>query len=546
MALTAASPSSQRAAAQAYRLLAQEETWARGALTRSNKAWWQASISGKTRDYTRMEAAERAINRHYSRAAPYQQVTRLLSTSGLDPLLHRRLQRLQNAYRGMQAPRDLLDRMTALSAHVQEAYSTFRGVFEGQPCSDNVLEDVLRTTTDNARARAAWEARKQIGPAVADDVRRLAELRNEAARAVGFPDFWHQQLTLEELDPARLLATLEEVDRQTAAPFRAMKRELDQHLAERFGVAPADLRPWHYGNPFFQEAPEVFAPPADPLYAQRDVVALGVETYHRLGFPTIDAIIARSDLYPRPGKNQHAFAMDVDREGDVRTLQNVEPNAYWMGTLLHELGHTIYQDGLDRVRLPYDLRDDPQGFLNEGFAMFCEQPMFDPVWLSQIVDVNADEAQRLAPRLLTQDTASLLAFIRWCLTIVHFEQAFYADPAQDLNTLWWHLVKRYQEVTLDGRNSPDWATKIHVATAPVYYHKYLYGRLFSAQLTEKMNALYGGWWEGGETSGQYVKQQMFTLGATYAWPELVQRLTGEPLGVHALARAVAWPQRLAP
>ncbi len=37
-----------------------------------------------------------------------------------------------------------------------------------------------------------------------------------------------------------------------------------------------------------------------------------------------------------------------------------------MGTLLHELGHTIYQDGIDRQSLPYDLRDDPQGFLNEG------------------------------------------------------------------------------------------------------------------------------------------------------------------------------------
>ena len=125
------------------------------------------------------------------------------------------------------------------------------------------------------------------------------------------------------------------------------------------------------------------------------MVELAAETYRQLGFRNIDAILARSDLYPREGKNQHAYAVDIDREGDVRTFLNVERNARWMGTLLHELGHTIYQDGIDRTELPCDLRDDPQGFLNEGFAMFCEQPITDPHWLSGMVGVAAGEAQRL-------------------------------------------------------------------------------------------------------------------------------------------------------
>ena len=31
-------------------------------------------------------------------------------------------------------------------------------------------------------------------------------------------------------------------------------------------------------------------------------------------------------------------------------------------------------------------------------------------------------------------------------------------------------------------------------------------------------------------------------GARYAWPELVERVTGQPLGVEALAASVAWPR----
>jgi peptidyl-dipeptidase A len=529
--------------ARADQFLGQEEAWARRVLTRASLAWWTASISGRARDYKRMETAERAVNRHYSRPTAFQRLVRLANAPDLGALTRRRLDRLRLPYHSKQAPVEILDRITRAEAEIQETYSTFRAQFDGHSATDNELEDVLRTSTDNVRVRKAWEARKQIGPVVADDLRQLAHLRNEAARAVGFPNYWHAQLRLDELDPERLVETLNQVEAATRQPFQAMKADLDRHLAQRFGVDPRDLRPWHYADPFFQETPEVFAPPADPLYAEQDVVELAAETYRQLGFRNIDAILARSDLYPRKGKNQHAYAVDIDREGDVRTFLNVERNARWMGTLLHELGHTIYQDGIDRTELPYDLRDDPQGFLNEGFAMFCEQPSTSPAWLSGMVGLPETKAVQLAPQLATQDTASLLAFVRWCLTIVHFERGFYADPDQDLNGLWWDLEESYQHIPRPaGRVAPDWATKVHVATVPVYYQKYLLGRLFAAQLTRKMDADFGGWWQGRPRSGNFIKSELFMPGARYAWPELVERVTGEPLGVEALAATVAWPR----
>jgi peptidyl-dipeptidase A len=529
--------------ARAGQFLAQEERWARRVLTRASLAWWTASLSGRPRDYKRMESADRAVNRHYSRPAAYQRLVRLGDTPNLDPLTRRRLDRLRLAYRSKQAPVEILDRITGAEARVQETYSVFRAQFDGHPVTDNELEDILRTSTDSARVHAAWEARKQIGPVVADDLRAITHLRNEAARAVGFSDYWHAQLLLDELDPDQLVQTLELVDVATRQPFQAMKADLDRHLAQRFNVDAGDLRPWHYSDPFFQETPEVFAPPADPLYADQDVVALAAETYRQLGFRNIDAILARSDLYPRPGKNQHAYAVDIDREGDVRTFLNVEPNARWMGTLLHELGHTIYQDGIDRTELPYDLRDDPQGFLNEGFAMFCEQPATSPAWLTGMVGLPELQAHQLAPQLAAQETASLLAFVRWCLTIVNFERSFYADPDQDLNKLWWDLEERFQLIPRPaGRKAPDWASKVHVATAPVYYQKYLLGRLFATQLTRKMDADLDGWWQGRPKSGDFIKRELFMPGARYAWPELVERVTGQTLGVEALATAVAWPR----
>ncbi|MDQ6670187.1 MAG: M2 family metallopeptidase, partial [Chloroflexota bacterium] len=333
--------------------LSQEEAWARRALSHASLTWWNASITGRPRDYQRMASAERAVNRHYARPEPYQRLLRLVDTPELDALTRRRLHRLRAAYRAKQAPVDVLDRITSAESDIQERYSTFRAQFDGHSATDNEIEDVLRTARETPRVREAWEARKQIGAVVADDLRRLAHLRNEAARAIGFADYWQAQLELDELDPEKLLETLDAVDVSTRAPFQAMKADLDGHLATRFDVKPRELRPWHYADPFFQETPEVFAPPADPLYVEHDVVAFAAETYRALGFQNIDAILGRSDLYPRAGKNQHAYAVDIDRQGDVRTFLNVERNARWMGTLLHELGHTIYQDGIDRAGLPW-------------------------------------------------------------------------------------------------------------------------------------------------------------------------------------------------
>ena len=176
----------------AERFLAREEAWARRALRRASVTWWNASLSGRPRDYQRMEAAERAINRHYARRAPFERATRLLAARSLDPFTRRRVQRLRLAYQSKQAPLELLDRITAAEAAMQETYSTFRGELDGRRVSDNELEDVLRTTSDSQRARAAWESRKQIGGVVAGDLRALARLRNQAAQAIGFPSIAHR------------------------------------------------------------------------------------------------------------------------------------------------------------------------------------------------------------------------------------------------------------------------------------------------------------------------------------------------------------------
>src|SRR5262249_27662156 len=159
----------------------------------------------------------------------------------------------------------------------------------------------------------------------------------------------------------------DEVDRATAEPFAAWKDTLDSALAARFGVTPGELRPWHLEDPFFQTPPSAGAVAIDHLFTDRDLEALTLRTYDGLGLD-VRAVLAHSDLYARDGKSQHAFCIDMDRDGDVRVLCNVEASERWMDTMLHEFGHAIYDRECDRS-LPWLLRGAAHALTTEGIAM---------------------------------------------------------------------------------------------------------------------------------------------------------------------------------
>ncbi len=188
-----------------------------------------------------------------------------------------------------------------------------------------------------------------MGPVLAPDLKKLARLRNQAARQLGFKDFHVMQLALAEQSQEQVLKIFDELDALTRGPFHAAKAEIDAALARQCGTDITDLRPWHYQDPFFQESPAIYGN-FEPIYRPIDTIKTVRKFYEGIGLP-IDDVLARSDLFEKPGKCPHAFCQDMDREGDVRVLANVVPGQEWLGTMLHELGHAAYEKNLPRASL---------------------------------------------------------------------------------------------------------------------------------------------------------------------------------------------------
>jgi peptidyl-dipeptidase A len=156
----------------------------------------------------------------------------------------------------------------------------------------------------------------------------------------------------------------------------------------------------------------------------------------------------------------------------------------------------------------------------------------DPGWLSAVAEVPKEDLERYGEHLQWISRADRLVFVRWALVMYRFEKALYEDPdREDLNTLWWDLVERIQLVERPtDRDEPDWAAKLHVALAPVYYHNYVLGYLTAAQLRRHLEKdIVGGPFFMSELAGRYLQEAFFGPGARDDWKTTVLRATGEEL-----------------
>lgn len=445
-----------------------------------------------------------------------------------DPVPARQLERIYRSFLSNQLTADEIEERVRRETEINELFATFRAEVDGQKLSENDIKQVLQDETDNTRRQAAWEASKQIGARAAPGVRELARMRNRIAARLGFRDFYAMQLWLQEIDEEELFGVLGELRRLTDAPFARMKAALDARLARQFGVAPGDLMPWHYADPFFQELPRDGDLDLDPFFRGKDTVALARDYFASLGLDVAD-ILARSDLYEREGKNQHAFCLDVDRMGDVRVLCNMRDNEHWMAVLLHELGHAVYDKHLDPA-LPLALRAPAHTLTTEAIAMLFGRLTKEACWLQAWAGVPAARAQEVEAAAGDQLTRSMLVFVRWGLVMAHFERGMYLDPEQDLDSLWWRLVSDLQGLrTPPGRPAPDWAAKIHVSAYPVYYHNYILGELTASQFGAALRRDTGGGLTANPAAGPWLVERVFRRGAHRPWNELIRQATGEPL-----------------
>lgn len=502
-----------------------------------NMASYLASTTGSEDEYKTATELSIMLSRIYSNKEDYATLKRIKESKLItDTISARELDVLYNLYLPYQIDEQKLVDIITLENEIRREYSTFRPVIDGEEVSDNKIEDVLRTSKDTVELEKYWRGSKKIGRLIDEKLIKLVKLRNEAAKALNFSNYYEMMLLIHGQNPQEIENVFNDLDMLTAGPYKGLKEQIDEYLAQRFKIDKSQLRPWHYQNRYFQKAPVIFDVNFDQYYKSQNFVAIVGEYFKGLGLD-ITSVYEKSDLFEKPGKSQLAFTTDIDRKGDVRISANIINTEDYMSTFLYESGFAAYLKYIDDS-LPYTLHMPPQFAANDAVATLFSNMAGNPSWLEKIVGISNGEKEKIKGYALKQLQLEKFVFCRWAQVMYRFEKALYENPDQNLNQLWWDLVEKYQMINKPGadRDEPDWATKTHIVTMPCNYHNYMLGELIASQINSyvNMNIVKGN--GGCETKcinnpdiGKYMIEKLFKPGAKYNLNDWLKNATGEGL-----------------
>jgi len=504
--------------------------------TKANLKYFEASISGLEKDYNESAELQLEISKIYADKDLFKQLKEIKDSNTItDTVRKRELELLYNDLAGNQFDEKLHKEIIDISTKIEKEFSTFRADYKGKKITDNEIDDILDTSTDSEELKNVWEESKRIGKIVSTDVINLVKLRNKGARELGFKNYHEMSLLLSEQNTETLDEVFDELDALINESFRELKDEIDTYLSKKHGIKKNELMPWHYEDKYFQQGPKIYNLDIDEYFIGKDLVQITKDYFNGINL-NIDDLIENSDLYEKEGKYQHAYCSDIDRTGDIRVVCNVKENQRWMGTMLHEFGHAVYDKNVS-ANLPWQLRRYGHIFTTEAIAMLFGRLAHNPKWLQQMVGISEKEMLKISEDSFNSLRSEQLIFSRWVQVLYRFEKEMYGNPDQDLNAVWWKLVEKYQLLKKpDGRDEPDWASKIHIALYPAYYHNYMLGEILASQLNSyvttkvlKVENSNNESFVGKTIIGDYLKHLFFSYGALYPWNELILKATGEEL-----------------
>ena len=354
-----------------------------------NLAEWDAATEATDANEEQLVAASKRVDAVLAERERYEQLVEADQGGGDDAQFSRRVRLARLASEASQRERALADRIIESEARLGSLFSRHRGTIGGRDVNDNEIAKILRESSNREERRQAWDASKSIGPQAAPLVRELAHLRNEAARALGYRDHFVFSLTLDELDEVWLLALLDDLEGRLSRPGRARRRPSTRASASAWASPPA------------RRCSRGTTPTRSSRICRRPVTIRSrrrsrASTRSRSRGITSARSATTSTACWRAATSTRATARTSTRSAptstaghDVRVLANCEPGTRWLGTMVHELGHAVYDLAID-AELPWLLRSPAHTFTTEAIAMLHGRLVRDETFLERFARRRAE------------------------------------------------------------------------------------------------------------------------------------------------------------
>lgn len=529
----------------------------------SSEAQWAANTRIVDGDSTNAKAVEQTGEAFAAFTGSKENIERaqgfLKDRTRLSDLQERQLDKI--VYLAANNPQTVSDivkaRIKAENAQTEKLFG-FDFKVDGKSISANEIDNALRTETDLAKRLKVWEASKEVGLGLKPGLVNLRKLRNQTVQALGYKNFFEYQVSDYGMKTDEMMDLIQQINNELRPLYRELHTYARYELARKYNVSEVpDYLPAHWlPNRWAQDWSSMVTVKGmnlDSVFRSKSaewIVKDGEDFYKSIGFNSLpQSFWQKSSLYPAPvgapyKKNSHASAWHMDLKEDVRSLMSVEPNAEWYETANHELGHIYYY-------MSYTNKDVPP-LLREGANRAYHEAMGSLMGLASVQKPFL-EAKKLIPagsqsdeiQALLKEALNYAVFIPFSAgTMTEFEKALYVDdlPADQINSKWWELAKKYQGVvppTVRGENYADATSKTHINDDAAQYYDYALSFVILFQLHDhiaknilkqdpKATNYYG-----NKEVGKFLKEIM-TPGASKDWKKVLKEKTGSELSARPM------------
>jgi peptidyl-dipeptidase A len=461
---------------------------------------------------------------------------------------------------GLPAPSDpkLRAETTQKAAELDAAYGRGKWCPEADPEHCLGIDEIgvkMAHSRDPKELAALWAGWHAVGAPMRNDYARLAELSNQGARELGFPDtgaLWRSQY---DMTPDEFQADIERLWKQVEPLYLELHTYVRRKLIEKYGdtarrpdgMIPADL----LGNPWAQEWGNIYdvvAPPSGPLPYDLGAIIEGRSTdaphlvrygegfYKSLGFDALPETFWKRSMLSHPRDRDvvcHASAWDIDNVKDVRIKACFQPTADDFVTVHHELGHNYYQ--MAYRHQPYFFRDGA----NDGFHEAIGDAIalnVTPDYLKKLGLIDEAPPASADIPLLLHTALDKIAFLPFGLLIDKWRWQVFSGQVtpEHYNSAWWVLREKYQGVAPPvARSEADFdpGAKYHIP-GNVPYMRYFLARVYQFQFYRAMCQAAG--YKGplnrcsvyGSKQAGARLNAMLELGRSKPWPEALKAMTG--------------------
>eukprot|EP00979_Chaetoceros_neogracilis_P004725 scaffold815_cov273-Chaetoceros_neogracile.AAC.31 len=426
-------------------------------------------------------------------------------------------------------------------------YSDADGIF--QATSSVGLRSVMRTSSEEAVRKAAYESLRSIGDFVCEQgFLEIVKLRNRLAKILGFEDYYDYTVTnAEGFDKNKLFEILDGLEKGTRPLLVKAREDLEKMHGKKA------LDPW---NTSYMMAGSVIKK-MDPYFPFSKSVENYIRSYAAMKISYCGATMTL-DLLDRKNKYSNGFChwpvpAWVKPDGTwVPSKTNftslADPSAVGSGltalnTLMHEAGHAAH---FANIKQPSPLFSQERAPTSVAYAenqsMFLDSLVGDAAWRAKYArDLNASPIPFEVHEEEIRSTHPFQVFqLRAMLSVSYFEKALYELPEDELTPGKVQALADEIEIQIQGGLSARPLLSVpHLVSdeASCYYQGYTLAEM-SVHQTREFFKNRDGYIVDNPSVGPTLAQAYWECGNSKAFLQIVHDLTGKELSGKAWVDAL--------